>query len=413
MIPKAEILSAAEESGLFPTTIEKDYVLGWVLFAAASHSELKNWVFKGGTCLKKCFFDTYRFSEDLDFTVPEDGAYTHTAIEEALAQATRWVEREAGIEFPPGRLVIEELTNKRGQVTFQVRTSFVGPLRMPKSEIQRIKFDLTQDEIVVDEPEARSVYHPYSDAPVPIPQVRCYTLDEILAEKTRALYERSGRARDVFDIVNIARNFRDEVSPARARQILREKFEYKGLPFPSPELIVSGIDPDTLASDWVNALGHQLAVLPSMEDFLAALNEALAWWVGEEVPIAAPLAIPGGPDEQPVPRARFSGAPQLGALGGGLVAPVLTGQTAYSSSMDRIRYASRNRLLARLRYHGVDRLVEPYALRLPGTGNVLLYVFEVERGGIPSGSIKAFKVAEISSADVTVVPFHPRYLVEL
>lgn len=27
------------------------------------------WVFKGGTCLKKCFFETYRFSEDLDFTV--------------------------------------------------------------------------------------------------------------------------------------------------------------------------------------------------------------------------------------------------------------------------------------------------------------------------------------------------------
>jgi predicted nucleotidyltransferase component of viral defense system len=26
-------------------------------------------VFKGGTCLKKCFFETYRFSEDLDFTI--------------------------------------------------------------------------------------------------------------------------------------------------------------------------------------------------------------------------------------------------------------------------------------------------------------------------------------------------------
>jgi predicted nucleotidyltransferase component of viral defense system len=35
-----------------------------------AHEELAgSWIFKGGTCLKKCFFETYRFSEDLDFTL--------------------------------------------------------------------------------------------------------------------------------------------------------------------------------------------------------------------------------------------------------------------------------------------------------------------------------------------------------
>jgi predicted nucleotidyltransferase component of viral defense system len=39
-----------------------------------AHDELADgWIFKGGTCLKKCFFETYRFSEDLDFTL-RDGA---------------------------------------------------------------------------------------------------------------------------------------------------------------------------------------------------------------------------------------------------------------------------------------------------------------------------------------------------
>ena len=38
--------------------------------AVGSHDEIsETWVFKGGTCLKKCFFETYRFSEDLDFTL--------------------------------------------------------------------------------------------------------------------------------------------------------------------------------------------------------------------------------------------------------------------------------------------------------------------------------------------------------
>lgn len=29
-------------------------------------------MFKGGTCLKRCYFETYRFSEDLDFTLTDE-----------------------------------------------------------------------------------------------------------------------------------------------------------------------------------------------------------------------------------------------------------------------------------------------------------------------------------------------------
>lgn len=60
MIPTAEIRAVTDEVGLLPTTIEKDYALGWVLFGIAQHPSLRNWIFKGGTCLKKCFLDTYR-----------------------------------------------------------------------------------------------------------------------------------------------------------------------------------------------------------------------------------------------------------------------------------------------------------------------------------------------------------------
>jgi hypothetical protein len=48
--------------------VEKDCVLGWMLAGIDAHEELaESWLFKGGTCLKKCFFETYRFSEDLDW----------------------------------------------------------------------------------------------------------------------------------------------------------------------------------------------------------------------------------------------------------------------------------------------------------------------------------------------------------
>ena len=91
MIDKREILHLARQTSLTPHVIEKDYVLGWMLAGIYAHEELANsWIFKGGTCLKKCFFETYRFSEDLDFTLRED---QWVAIGAALAKSDaclRW-----------------------------------------------------------------------------------------------------------------------------------------------------------------------------------------------------------------------------------------------------------------------------------------------------------------------------------
>ena len=70
MIPREAIRERSAEWQLRVNVVEKDYVLGWLLAAIAEHAETsQHWVFKGGTCLKKCFFETYRFSEDLDFSL--------------------------------------------------------------------------------------------------------------------------------------------------------------------------------------------------------------------------------------------------------------------------------------------------------------------------------------------------------
>ena len=62
MIDRREILEAASSFSLLPNVVEKDYVLGWILAGINAHEELaESWVFKGGTCLKKCYFETYRF----------------------------------------------------------------------------------------------------------------------------------------------------------------------------------------------------------------------------------------------------------------------------------------------------------------------------------------------------------------
>ncbi len=86
MIGRDEIMRVAGDLSLRPEVVEKDYVLGWML-SGIFHDEILSpaWVFKGGTCLKKCFFETYRFSEDLDFTIIDKLVARRAACWAALA----------------------------------------------------------------------------------------------------------------------------------------------------------------------------------------------------------------------------------------------------------------------------------------------------------------------------------------
>ena len=69
MIGQAEINERVQRWSMRPEVVEKDYVIGWVLWGIGADPDLTDWwAFKGGTCLKKCYLGDYRFSEDLDFT---------------------------------------------------------------------------------------------------------------------------------------------------------------------------------------------------------------------------------------------------------------------------------------------------------------------------------------------------------
>lgn len=70
MILQKEIIERSKEWKVPPDTVDKDYVLGHFLsvFFETYKDDL---IFKGGTCLRKCYIKNYRFSEDLDFTARE------------------------------------------------------------------------------------------------------------------------------------------------------------------------------------------------------------------------------------------------------------------------------------------------------------------------------------------------------
>lgn len=396
MIPKAQLLELAKHYGLLPTTVQKDYVIGWLLRAISEHSVLSKWVFKGGTCLKKCFFETYRFSEDLDFTIPADQTINVELIASYFESAISWIESNSGLSFPRQDWNIEDYQNPREKTSYQVKISFNGPLGLPPKALQRVKFDLTQDEIIADIPQLRDLHHDYTDAFHPTPQVLCYSIEELLSEKTRALFERNGRARDVYDVVNISRIFRNEINADQTKHIAERKFHFKNLDTPSVRQITSAIDNGALRANWEHQLAHQINTLPPVDTYIDDLDDAIAWWLE---PSIAKLKLQPMPEAtgKPIPRTLF---------------PSVNWQTG-PTALDQVRYAARIKLCANIFYHGSMRLVEPYSLRYASMGNEILHVWELEKDGRPSNTHKSYKTNEISSVTISHQTFIPKWAVEL
>ncbi|MBK8648949.1 MAG: hypothetical protein IPN16_20915 [Gemmatimonadetes bacterium] len=179
------------------------------------------------------------------------------------------------------------------------------------------------------------------------------------------------------------------IDVAKLRLLFKSKCTVKQLKAPSRRELVQLIGNSAeLRSEWDSMLGHQLQELPPIDGVLQRIEEALSWMEERTTRVS---------EARPAASARMDGVP-------------FTGFTTVASGgvMERLRFAGANRLLVEFSYHGKARRVEPYSLRVAGTGNLLLYAHE-----LASGIVKSFKVAEIMDLRVTQSTFVPRYAIEL
>lgn len=393
MIPAREIMALAEELRLRPDVVEKDYVLGWMLYGIGSHPELApSWIFKGGTCLKKCYFETYRFSEDLDFTVRDAAHLEEAFLRDAFGEIAATLYEQVGIEIPVDELRFRPRTNPRGGLSCEGRVYYRGPIQR-RGSMPAIKLDLTVDERLVLDPDIRPVYHPYSDAPTEGISVHAYAFEEVFAEKVRALGERS-RPRDLYDVINLYRSeYRPE--PSRVLDVLREKCDFKSIPLPSMEGLRAFRD--ELAAEWSNMLAHQLPVLPPVDAFWDALVEFFAW--------LAQGIVPPAPTALRLPEGETVIRPQIGRIG-----RLMGGRPGL---LETVRFAAANRLCVDLIYRKPDGevvrpRVEPYSLRRTRAGDILLYVVRTD-----DQQPRSYRIDRIQEAAVSQETFVPRYTVEI
>lgn len=169
----------ADADGLAATVVERDYILTHTLASisrCAKHSQI---VFKGGTALRLCHFEDYRYSADLDFSLV-DGLGIDQALQLTERALTDCAER---LGAPLLRL----------NDASPPRIEYVGPL---DAKPRQLKLDLAVDELV-GEVTTLPIIRRYEDQDAD----RClvYTLDEVVAEKLRCVIQRL-QCRDLFDL---------------------------------------------------------------------------------------------------------------------------------------------------------------------------------------------------------------------
>jgi predicted nucleotidyltransferase component of viral defense system len=246
------------------SVLERDYCLAWFLTALAD-SDLKAVLgFKGATALKRCYFDDYRFSEDLDFTLTAQ--VTPDELKTWLEPVYAAVRDASGIVFGFDR---EDRQKRENSYTFYLR--YEGPL--PRGS--DVKVDITLREKLVFRLPERAVLRGYDEFE-DLPENRllyAYSLEEITTEKTLALADKArNEPRDLYDLWHLTSN--EGIALGALADAMRQKREFRGKPCEGLAEAIRAKEA-RLKALWGSRLGHQMATLPGFDEVFRAVQRTL------------------------------------------------------------------------------------------------------------------------------------------
>jgi uncharacterized protein len=257
--------------------VEKDYALSYLLAAIAKTLEFEETlVLKGGTALKKLYFDQYRFSEDLDFSTRIIGQISNidSIIQKSVEIMFSALNERGPFQVNYQPLILQQ-NHPGDQKAFIIRVQFPEQ----RQALCRLKVEITIDEPILLPIETHPILHGFSedlDA-----KVFAYSLIEITAEKLRALLQSKARlqargwgasrvCRDYYDLWNLLRQ--PEVNTYDFLPLLQEKCKLRNVSFNSPLDFVSEELMNIAKTKWEQQLLPFVPDAPNVEKCLSEVK---------------------------------------------------------------------------------------------------------------------------------------------
>jgi len=268
--------------------LERDYLFSWVLAAIGKSELLRNTlVFKGGACLKKCYFGDYRFSEDLDFSCLElapQGSNLEEAFQQVCREAEELLQSSADVRLECVRYTERE-AHPHGQEAFIIR----GRLPWQSKFQTRVLIEVTREEYLLWPAEQRPLLHEYGDELVG--SLVSYSLSEIVAEKLRAILQQTAkqgernwlrpRVRDYYDLWRILSYHTELFALPDFEARLRQKCASKDVAFADLESFFSPMMTAEVERVWVSWMTPIVPDLPEWNQVLSELRPLVARLLGQ------------------------------------------------------------------------------------------------------------------------------------
>ncbi len=217
-------------------TLEKDYALTNLLSVIANFPKLDKMLFKGGTALKKIYFENFRFSEDLDFVCFKD-------ISDDFLDFVKDNMKDLDVAFTE----ITDLEKKNESVKFKVKYNQSTGARTS------IKVDLSLRKDVLMNHSAKPILHFYETFSN-VFSVPVMPLEEIMAEKIRAITY-TKHPRHLYDIQYLYQQgvkINPNMVRLKIKSVYKEDFDINKLKERLPEK----------ANDWITDLRPLLPDAP-------------------------------------------------------------------------------------------------------------------------------------------------------
>lgn len=271
MIPLNEINNLAARLNVPIDTVEKDYIISWLLICLSRSALSKDFIFYGGTAIKRIYFDDQRFSEDVDLISHKNFKVDHILSE---MEALNYAQEAANISL---KVNLDTVKEAKGRIQLHVNYSgFDEIIGSPK----QVQVDLAMGRDRYGEVEDKKIIKSYSDINMDNKTLSVMTLNTILANKFGLLNDLTrNEPRDLFDIwFLLNRKNKFDFDFDKVRKIYKQKYSF----YPSYFALTDRMNNSVFQESWRLRLSKQVADLPTVSFVIDEIKVMLAQIISSE-----------------------------------------------------------------------------------------------------------------------------------
>ena len=271
--------------------VEKDFIIQSLLLKVSKNNYFTaNYVFKGGTCLIKCYLGYYRFSEDLDFTYKNQEVFRNKSEKSIRRVLSSEIDKLMGfiadICYDIG-LDFTAIKDNRRYVEIGGSNRFLTLKAWYKSDMDgkdyfiKFQFNFVEDIMYkilrkkanpltgkIDKKEATVLFPEESEILLSSPALEVYDIREILLEKVRAiLTRRFTKERDFVDVYLITQRIDEKLIDFRDKIIEKTIFMLKY------EKYRQNLENKTKLKEWIKPGQERHLLLKPLDGFEQFLIE--------------------------------------------------------------------------------------------------------------------------------------------